>query len=63
MGAEVGLVSEKSAASTVVPSVEDPRRARTGFRGRRGGRPGRGNGLGSIDERSAGVKMEILGDM
>ncbi len=53
------MVSEKSAASAAVPSVEGPRRAQTGFRGAAGEGPGRKNGLGPTDGRSAGDKMEM----
>ncbi len=40
-GPEVGVVSEKSAASAAVPSGEGPRRAQTGFRGAAGPGPAR----------------------
>jgi hypothetical protein len=52
-------VSEESAANAAVLTVEGPGRTQTGFRGAGGEDAGQKNGLGSIDARSAGPKMEI----
>lgn len=57
---EVGVVSEKSAASGAVPNVEGPRKVQTSFRGAARRAPYGKGGVSTFDGGSAGVKTENL---
>jgi len=56
---DVGMVSEKSAASAALRSVEGPSGAHTGFRGVPRRARTEIDRLGSTKGRGAGIKMEI----